>query len=143
MMMATPDVYKMSPNRPTPVRTSTPEEVIVNYVSKIPEMRVTFGTWQDDVSEGQGLTFNLKTEEAALLQDNDQLVAQYQASFAEIIKRIKSELGIHGYRNAIIEEVFLEVTPGMYGSAGSGVAFRQAMFTIDGQYKLFSDRGTV
>ena len=62
MMMATPDVYKMSPNRPTPVRTSTPEEVIINYVSKIPEMRVTFGAWQDDVSEGGGLTFNLKTE---------------------------------------------------------------------------------
>jgi len=142
-MMATPDVYKMSPNRPTPVRTSTPEEVIVNYVSKIPEMRVTFGTWQDDVSEGHGLTFNLRTEEAAILQDNDRLVAQYQASFAQIIKRIKAELSIHGYRNAVIEEVFLEVTPGMYSSSGNGVTSRQAMFTIDGQYKLFSDRGTV
>ena len=86
MMMATPDVYKMSPNRPTPVRTSTPEEVIINYVSKIPEMRVTFGAWQDDISEGDGLTFNLKTEEAAVLQNNDVLVAQYQATFAEIVK---------------------------------------------------------
>ena len=143
MMMATPDVYKMSPNRPTPVRTSTPEEVIINYVSKIPEMRVTFGEWQDDVSEGGGLTFNLKTEEAAVLQNNDVLVAQYQATFAEIVKSIKSELNIHGYKNAVIEEVFVEVTPGMYSSAGNGVAARQAMFTIEGQYKLFSDRGTV
>ena len=102
-----------------------------------------FGTWQDDVSEGHGLTFNLRTEEAAILQDNDRLVAQYQASFAQIIKRIKAELSIHGYRNAVIEEVFLEVTPGMYSSSGNVVTSRQAMFTIDGQYKLFSDRGTV
>ena len=106
-------------------------------------MRVTFGAWQDDISEGDGLTFNLKTEEAAVLQNNDLLVAQYQATFAEIVKSIKSELSIHGYRNAVIEEVFVEVTPGMYSSAGNGVAARQAMFTIEGQYKLFSDRGTV
>ena len=71
------------------------------------------------------------------------LVAQYQATFAEIVKSIKSELNIHGYKNAVIEEVFVEVTPGMYSSGGNGVASRQAMFTIEGQYKLFSDRGTV
>ena len=70
-MMATPDVYKMSPNRPTPVRTSTPEEVIINYVSKIPEMRVTFGAWQDDVSEGGGLTFNLKTLKSVAQSKNN------------------------------------------------------------------------
>ena len=44
---------------------------------------------------------------------------------------------MNNLKNIKIEEVVVQVTPGMYRSAGSGAAMRQAMFTIEGQYKLY------
>ena len=109
--------------------------VIESYVARVPEMNVKFGSNVDDGENG--LTMSLRTEESATLQDNDQLVAQYQAELAGLIKGIQESLSNAGLKNIKIEEVVVQVTPGMYRSAGSGAAMRQAMFTIEGQYKLY------
>ena len=109
--------------------------VIESYISRVPEMNVKFGSNVDDAENG--LTMSLRTEESAPLQDNNQLVAQYQAELAGLIKGIQEALNNAGLNSISIQEVVVQVTPGMYRSAGSGAAMRQALFTIEGQYKLY------
>ena len=108
---------------------------IESYISRVPEMNVKFGSNVDDGENG--LTMSLRTEESAPLQDNNQLVAQYQAELAGLIKGIQEALNNAGLNSISIQEVVVQVTPGMYRSAGSGAAMRQALFTIEGQYKLY------
>lgn len=108
--------------------------VIEQLVSSVPELAVTFGSNNDDGLDG--VTFNLKTEEAALLKDNDMLVAQYQAEFAVFIKFLMEKLK-ESKLSVRIEEVGVFVSPGMFRSAGQGQSMRQSMFTIEGQYKLY------
>ena len=110
--------------------------VIQSYIARVPEMDVKFGSPTDGELE-DCVTVNLRTEESAPLANNDILVAQYQAEFAVLIKSIQEHLNQHGLKNIKFEEIIVHVTPGQYRSAGQGVAMRQSMFTIEGQYKLY------
>jgi len=130
--MLTParETYKDSPNRYQPTATQTPEELIENYVSKIAGMNVDFS---DANEEDSSLMMTLNVEEfAPLTHSNEMMVATYRQSFAEVIKRIKSDLAAGGHTSSKIEESAFEVTPGMYRSAGM-----QTVFHIKGVYTLY------
>ena len=71
MMMANPEVYVVSPNRNVPTHTWNPIEVIENFVNKVPEMDVKFGS-NTDTQEGP-LTVSLKTSLAADPQTYEQV----------------------------------------------------------------------
>ena len=97
-------------------------------------MAVKFGSNLDDGENGT--TMSLKTSENAMLQDNEMLVAQYTAEMATLVKAIQEALK-NANLNVRIEDLGVQVTPGMYRSAGQGQSARQSVFTIQGDYKLF------
>jgi len=109
--------------------------VIESYISRVAGMGIKFGSSADDGENG--LMVNFRTEESAPLSSNEMLVAQYQAEFAGLIKNLQDQLTQHGLTGMRFEEVAVHVTPGQYRSANHGATMRQAMFTIEGQYKLF------
>jgi len=129
--MLTPanDVYKDSPNRYVPTITQTQEEIIENYISKIAGMNVDFGESNDNE---ESLTFHLNLQESVPMHNsNEMMVATYRKMLSEIIKVIKDRLRDGGYTNPQIDERFVEVSPGMYRSAGY-----QTIFHIRGCYTL-------
>ena len=71
-----------------------------------------------------------------MLQDNDILVAQYTAEMSTLIQALQEALKNAGL-TVRFEELGVQVTPGMYRSAGQGQSMRQSVFTIQGDYKLF------
>ena len=70
-MMANLETFVMSPNRPAPVVTQTADELVKNYVSRVPEMNVTFGCPTDDGENGT--TVNFSTSENAKLDQHGSL----------------------------------------------------------------------
>jgi hypothetical protein len=108
--------------------------VIRNFIERVPEMAVKFGTHADDGENGT--TMSLKTSENAMLQDNDILVAQYTAEMSTLIQALQEALKNAGLM-VRFEDLGVQVTPGMYRSAGQGQSMRQSVFTIQGDYKLF------
>lgn len=108
--------------------------VIRTFIERVPEMNVKFGSATDDGENGT--TMSLRTSENALLQDNDVLVAQYTAEMSVLIKALQEALKNAGLM-VRFEDLGVQVTPGMYRSAGQGASTRQSVFTIQGDYKLF------
>ena len=137
MMMANLETFVMSPNRPTPVVTQTADELVKNYVSKLPEMNVTFGSNTDDGENG--MTVNFSTSENAKLDQHGALVSYYTNEFAGLVRRLTEVLAANGHAGVKFEELAVDVTPGMYRSGGSGQANRQAVFTIMGTYKMYKN----
>ena len=111
-----------------------PLSFIRTFIERVPEMAVKFGSNLDDGENGT--TMSLKTSENAMLQDNEMLVAQYTAEMATLVKAIQEALK-NANLNVRIEDLGVQVTPGMYRSAGQGQSMRQSVFTIQGDYKLF------
>ena len=134
MMIANPEVYVLDPNRNVPSTTWNPLEVIENFVSKIPEMNVKFGESTDE-QEGS-ITVKLKTSLAATLQDSDQITIEMGVEMDNVAKLIGDELKNYGYK-ATINRIYLDVSPGMYKSAGPDAnGQRLAMYTVEGGYSL-------
>ena len=134
MMIANPEVYVLDPNRNVPSTTWNPLEVIENFVSKIPEMNVKFGESTDE-QEGF-ITVKLKTSLAATLQDSDQIAIEMGVEMDGVAKLIGDELKNYGHK-AVINRIYLDVSPGMYKSAGpDGNGQRLAMYTVEGGYSL-------
>ena len=134
MMIANPEVYVLDPNRNVPSTTWNPLEVIENFVSKIPEMNVKFGESTDE-QEGF-ITVKLKTSLAATLQDSDQITIEMGVEMDGVAKLIGDELKNYGYK-AVINRIYLDVSPGMYKSAGPDAnGQRLAMYTVEGGYSL-------
>jgi len=137
MMMANLETFVMSPNRPAPVVTQTADELVKNYVSRVPEMNVTFGCPTDDGENGT--TVNFSTSENAKLDQHGSLVSYYTNEFAGLVRRLQEVLSANGHTGVNFEELNIDVTPGMYRSGGSGQANRQAVFTIMGTYKMYDN----
>ena len=134
MMIANPEVYVLDPNRNVPSTTWNPLEVIENFVSKIPEMNVKFGESTDE-QEGF-ITVKLKTSLAATLQDSDQITIEMGVEMDNVAKLIGDELKNYGFK-AVINRIYLDVSPGMYKSAGpDGNGQRLVMYTVEGGYSL-------
>ena len=134
MMIANPEVYVLNPNRNVPSTTWNPLEVIENFVSKIPEMNVKFGESTDE-QEGF-ITVKLKTSLAATLQDSDQITIEMGVEMDGVAKLIGDELKNYGHK-AVINRIYLDVSPGMYKSAGpDGNGQRLVMYTVEGGYSL-------
>ena len=134
MMIANPEVYVLDPNRNVPSTTWNPLEVIENFVSKIPEMNVKFGESTDE-QEGF-ITVKLKTSLAATLQDSDQIAIEMGVEMDGVAKLIGDELKNYGHK-AVINRIYLDVSPGMYKSAGpDGNGQRLVMYTVEGGYSL-------
>ena len=134
MMIANPEVYVLDPNRNVPSTTWNPLEVIENFVSKIPEMNVKFGESTDE-QEGF-ITVKLKTSLAATLQDSDQITIEMGVEMDNVAKMIGDELKNYGFK-AVINRIYLDVSPGMYKSAGPDAnGQRLAMYTVEGGYSL-------
>ena len=134
MMIANPEVYVLNPNRNVPSTTWNPLEVIENFVSKIPEMNVKFGESTDE-QEGS-ITVKLKTSLAATLQDSDQITIEMGVEMDNVAKLIGDELKNYGFK-AVINRIYLDVSPGMYKSAGPEAnGQRLAMYTVEGGYSL-------
>ena len=134
MMIANPEVYVLDPNRNVPSTTWNPLEVIENFVSKIPEMNVKFGESTDE-QEGS-ITVKLKTSLAATLQDSDQITIEMGVEMDNVAKMIGDELKNYGFK-AVINRIYLDVSPGMYKSAGPDAnGQRLAMYTVEGGYSL-------
>ena len=134
MMIANPEVYVLDPNRNVPSTTWNPLEVIENFVSKIPEMNVKFGESTDE-QEGS-TTVKLKTSLAATLQDSDQITIEMGVEMDNVAKMIGDELKNYGFK-AVINRIYLDVSPGMYKSAGPDAnGQRLAMYTVEGGYSL-------
>tara|TARA_R110000824_G_scaffold54523_1_gene150443 strand:+ start:944 stop:1471 length:528 start_codon:yes stop_codon:yes gene_type:complete len=108
--------------------------VIRTFIERVPELAVKFGSFEDDGVNGT--TMSLRTSENAMLQDNDILVAQYTAEMSTLIQALQEALKNAGL-TVRFEELGVQVTPGMYRSAGQGQSMRQSVFTIQGDYKLF------
>ena len=134
MMIANPEVYVLDPNRNVPSTTWNPLEVIENFVSKIPEMNVKFGESTDE-QEGF-ITVKLKTSLAATLQDSDQITIEMGVEMDNVAKMIGDELKNYGFK-AVINRIYLDVSPGMYKSAGPDAnGQRLVMYTVEGGYSL-------
>ena len=134
MMLANPEVYVLDPNRNVPSTTWNPLEVIENFVSKIPEMNVKFGESTDE-QEGS-ITVKLKTSLAATLQDSDQITIEMGVEMDGVAKLIGDELKNYGFK-ATINRIYLDVSPGMYKSAGPDAnGQRLVMYTVEGGYSL-------
>ena len=134
MMIANPEVYVLNPNRNVPSTTWNPLEVIENFVSKIPEMNVKFGAATDE--QDGPITVKLKTSLAATLQDSDQITIEMGVEMDGVAKLIGDELKNYGYK-AVINRIYLDVSPGMYKSAGPDAnGQRLAMYTVEGGYSL-------
>ena len=134
MMIANPEVYVLDPNRNVPSTTWNPLEVIENFVSKIPEMNVKFGESTDE-QEGF-ITVKLKTSLAATLQDSEQITIEMGVEMDGVAKLIGDELKNYGFK-AVINRIYLDVSPGMYKSAGPDAnGQRLAMYTVEGGYSL-------
>ncbi len=133
-MIANPEVYVMSPNRDVPTRTWNPIEVIENFVSKIPETDVKFGAWTDE-QEGP-LSVSLRTSLAADPQNYEQVAIDMGVEMDNIAQLIGTELKNYGFKT-VINRTDLEVSPGMYTSAGPNAnGQRLIMYTVDGVYSL-------
>jgi len=126
MMMVDPEVFVDSPNRFEPHATQSAVEVVVNTVEKIPEMGVKF--------EGEEVL--LKTSYSARLQDHAQTVIEFGVKLDEIAEIIKEKLKACGYPKAKLTQKFIDVDPGMWRSAGTGLANRQLIYTVVGAYTL-------
>ena len=134
MMMANPEVYVVSPNRNVPTHTWNPIEVIENFISKVPEMDVKFGAWTDE-QEGP-LTVNLKTSLAADPQSYEQVAISMGEEMDNLAQLIGAELKNYGFK-PVINRVNIDVTPGMYTSAGPNAqGQRTIMYTVEGIYNL-------
>ena len=134
MMIANPEVYVLDPNRNVPSTTWNPLEVIENFVIKIPEMNVKFGESTDE-QEGF-ITVKLKTSLAATLQDSDQITIEMGVEMDNVAKLIGDELKNYGFK-AVINRIYLDVSPGMYKSAGPDAnGQRLVMYTVEGGYSL-------
>ena len=134
MMIANPEVYVLDPNRNVPSTTWNPLEVIENFVSKIPEMNVKFGESTDE--QDGPFTVKLKTSLAATLQDSDQITIEMGVEMDNVAKMIGDELKNYGFK-AVINRIYLDVSPGMYKSAGPDAnGQRLAMYTVEGGYSL-------
>lgn len=124
--MVDPEVFVDSPNRFEPHATQSAVEVVVNTVEKIPEMGVKF--------EGEEVL--LKTSYSARLQDHAQTVIEFGVKLDEIAEIIKEKLKACGYPKAKLTQKFIDVDPGMWRSAGTGLANRQLIYTVVGAYTL-------
>ena len=134
MMIANPEVYVLDPNRNVPSTTWNPLEVIENFVSKIQEMGVKFGESTDE-QEGF-ITVKLKTSLAATLQDSDQITIEMGVDIDGLPNIKKKKLKNYGYK-ATINRIYLDVSPGMYKSAGPDAnGQRLVMYTVEGGYSL-------
>ena len=134
MMIANPEVYVLDPNRNVPSTTWNPLEVIENFVSKIPEMNVKFGESTDE--QDGPFTVKLKTSLAATLQDSDQITIEMGVEMDNVAQMIGEELKNYGYK-AVINRKFIDVSPGMYKSAGPDAnGQRLVMYTVEGGYSL-------
>jgi len=134
MLLANPEVYVMSPNRNVPTRTWNPIEVIENFVSRIPETDVKFGAWTDE-QEGP-LSVSLRTSLAADPQNYEQVAIDMGVEMDNIAQLIGTELKNYGFKT-VINRTDLEVSPGMYTSAGPNAnGQRLIMYTVDAVYSL-------
>ena len=126
MMMVNPEVFVDSPNRLEPHATQSAVEVVTNAVDKIPEMNVKF----------EGDEVLLKTSYSARLQDHAQVVIDFGVKMDEIANILKEKLKACGYPKAKLTQKLLDVDPGMWRSAGTGLANRQLIYTVVGVYTL-------
>ena len=134
MLMANPEVYVISPNRNVPTNTWNPIEVIENFVSKVPEMGVTFGA-NTDAQEGP-LTVTLKTSLAADPQTYEQVAITMGQEMDNLAQLIGTELRNYGFK-PVIDRVNIDVNPGMYTPAGPNAnGQRLVMYTVEGTYNL-------
>lgn len=125
-MMVDPEVFVDSPNRIEPHYTQSAVEVVANTVEKIPEMSVKF---EADV-------VLLKTSYSARLQDHAQVVIDFGVKMDEIAGILKEKLKASGYPSAKLTQKFIDVDPGMWRPAGTGLANRQLVYTVVGAYTL-------
>lgn len=126
MMMANPEVYVMSPNRTEEHSTQDVIEIIANYVEKIPEMNVKF----------EGSRMMLKTSMNAPISDAQQIKIDFTAEATSMAKMIVNNLKDNGVNDVKIELLDVDVTPGMYRSAGSGTVNRQAVYTVEAVFDI-------
>ena len=125
-MIVNPEVYVDSPNRVEPHFTQSAIEVVTNAVEKIPEMSVKF----------EGDVVLLKTSYSARLQDHSQVAIEFGVKMNEIANIITNRLKESGYGSAKLTEKFIEVDPGSWRPAGSGLSNRQLIYTVVGAYTL-------
>ena len=134
MMMPDNEVYAISPNRIGDHRTWNPLEVIENFISKVPEMDVKFGEWTDNQEDP--MTFKLKTSLAADPQTYEQVAISKGEEMDNLAQLIGTELKNYGFK-PVIDRVNIDVTPGMYTSAGPNAqGQRTIMYTVEGVYNL-------
>jgi hypothetical protein len=126
MMLVNPEVFVDSPNRFEPHATQSAVEVVSNAVDKIPEMSVKF--------EGDDVL--LKTSYSARLQDHAQTVIDFGVRMDEIANILKDKLKACGYPKAKLTQNNIDVDPGMWRPAGTGLANRQLIYTVVGAYTL-------
>ena len=126
MMMVDPEVFIDSPNRFEPHATQSAVEVVASTVEKIPEMNVKF---EDDV-------ILLKTSETARLQDATQVAIDFGVRMDAVADIIKEKLNSCGYPKAKLTQKFIDIDPGMWRPAGTGLANRQLVYTVVGAYTL-------
>ena len=128
MMMANPEVYVMSPNRPEKEEHSTQNviEIISNFIEKIPEMNVKF----------EGDRMMLKTSMNAPLADAEQVKISFTSEVTSLAKMIKQNLSDNGVKSVKLELLDVDVDAGMYRPGGNGVINRQAMYTVQALFDI-------
>lgn len=126
MMMANPEVYVMSPNRAEEHSTQNVIEIIANFIEKIPEMNVKF----------EGDNMMLKTSMNAPLADAEQVKISFTTEVSELSKLILNNLRDNGVSGVKLNFMGVDVTPGMYRSAGSGTINRQAVYTVEALFNI-------
>lgn len=128
MMMANPEVYVMSPNRPDKEEHSTQNviEIISNFVEKIPEMNVKF----------EGDRMMLKTSMNAPLADAEQVKISFTSEVLSLAKMIKQNLSDNGVKSARLDLLDVDVDAGMYRPAGNGTINRQVMYTVQALFDI-------
>ena len=125
-MMVNPEVFVDSPNRYEPHATQSAMEIVANTVEKIPEMDVKF----------EGDTVMFKTSYSARLQDNAQVTIDFGIKMDEIANIVKECLHACGYPKAKLTKGYIDVDPGMWRPAGTGLGNRQLIYTVVGSYTL-------
>lgn len=126
MMIINPEVFVQSPNRYEPHATQSAVEVIANTIEKIPEVGVKF----------EGDTVFFKTSYNARIQDAAQVALDFGDKMDEIANIVKKNLVARGYSQAKLTKINIDVDPGQWRPAGSGLQNRQAVYTVVGSYTL-------
>jgi hypothetical protein len=128
MMMANPEVYVMSPNRPEKEEHSTQNviEIIANFIEKIPEMNVKFS---DSL-------MSLKTSVNAPIADAEQVKINFTNEAMNLSKMILQNLKDNGVSDVKFNLIDVDIDPGMYRPAGAGTSTRQAMYTVQANFDI-------